>query len=427
MLGKATTRTALGEFIRDLRKGCSLDSGRTPTQEQFQTEVLKYTKKTQYISKIEAGLIKNPDSDFIMLLAEYSGKNADELLRLNQDDAKETVASRKLKLSFGHCLWAAPIYMASKSGDTSFNITSIGQDETPLSASEIIKALEQEDIDVAVIPFDAIPEEDHQFLRLATIVDSSTGCTFICKKEDLEKQHNKPQGTKWLGKFIQSKNNEYKNKGTGVRIFVEENTVSMKYLKDAMTHTIDAHDPTDEVLTEDDVKWSESISKLKNKSFRELEDDCKEDYQAALLGIIAWEPHASWVKRNSTDVELIKIPLHFEPRDKLREKRLTFDVIVRSKIEQDVERFRKLRIELWELILELRRCVTKINKWQFISDALSDLKAIAEYFDLLDTNENEKAALKDILEELKKINFRVTCDPLALEQFYFITDEVNKR
>jgi hypothetical protein len=64
------------------------------------------------------------------------------------------------------------------------------------------------------------------------------------------------------------------------------------------------------------------------RTFRQLHEDC-EKAGGELIGILTWEPHASWLKRMSKGEELKRVPLVLSPEPPWgRPRHLTYEVVV---------------------------------------------------------------------------------------------------
>lgn len=341
--------------------------------------------------------------------------------------------SPTLRLVFGHCTWAAPIVLALANGhirDVNLLTASFAPaddaDElvwwshveferlrdpdatvevpTPrrelkipldpgaappvplaeekkvlatISARRALRLLELGKAEMAVIPASIINREDPLDV-LATIVDSATGCTFIsrhpCQSDD-HKDSQTTQDAMSTSELAQSLGIHFKGltsldgSSTGnprPMIAAESRTVAADYLKDIARH-----------LGKEarDLHWSVDTALLQTHSFKELELMCQNDVGGQLLGVVAWEPHASWICHRQ-DPLLLKRLLQLSPSVTCAPLHLTFDLVVHRQSTIPMR-------DLWHIVAGLWKAAGQIRRLDGLHGEPADAHVLCRYFSLL--------------------------------------------
>lgn len=252
--------TRLSEFVSEYR----LQEGLT----QVELERALDIAGPHYVSKVETGRVVRPSRKFIQSMAAKTDRSEQELRSLSREplllDAtqgaeKSGASAAQYRLAFGHCLWGAPIFLAAHRGmvpefsvasysisdsedygsdtpvwiqpeDYDVEVPGPGSQQTrPWSAVKVLDLVEKEIVHVGVVPGNVIWGRgiNQRFLRLGSIVDSTTGCTFICDASKFSVNAN-VLSTRELFDFVSSyvlQNN------TAVRVAVEVGTVADIYLQ----------------------------------------------------------------------------------------------------------------------------------------------------------------------------------------------------
>jgi hypothetical protein len=445
--GPARVATQLGAYIRSIREERGLN------QDEFQDELQKvwptYAKKPQFISKLETGAVQRPeDPSFWDALGKLTGMPREKL------EAMAFVAEGSAKTIFrvvaGHCIWAAPIVLASLEGQLdSFEVCTFewtnenGEEKTPrdfawikprepitkanvpgpnatktnasLSAPEVLELLESgmdhgDRIDVALVPGRLVDENIRSgLLRVGCVVDSWTGCAFVCRERFLDEHlapicSESPHGqlevtSNQLAKALQA---DIANKYAGATVYLEEGTVADRMLREGFRVGQDAFDAIRNRQNKDFAAKQE-FDLLEKKVSVLLK---KKETQRIFAGILTWEPQATWLKTTATNSESIRIiPVKFPIGADGRPTNLTFEVVIRRQdANSDEPRARQFRRSLFEMMKILRDCASRLNQLDSVtlhSDP-SAIEKIGDYFGLTD----DKATLtrsKQLASTLKAI------------------------
>ena len=180
-----------------------------------------------------------------------------------------------------------------------------------------------------------------------------------------------------------------KASGTAVRIAVENGTVADRYLHRTFevaenmlrTRKLGSDDRTQlELLTPNNVRWHCESSSLAHTSFGQLKKACADTENAELLGVITWEPHATWLEaQDEAEEGLKKIPLHFSPDSHGRIPLMSFDLVMLRT--STIDGF--LRAALNKLMQKLWQNATLLTELDGTSLESDPLCRIANYFGLL--------------------------------------------
>ena len=417
-LSPSLRQTSLGVHVRDHRERLKL------TQAEFQKRI--GYEKPQYQSKIEQGSVVTPDPKYLEASREMR-ISVEDLERMHTVLAEALTPSPSLAhhvsansaagkplIYFGHCLWGAPLYLAINKGLCDrFEVASLGKEDsndagrllspTPIaafknfrspasmaddlltmSASTVLEALQADEIIAGALPGNLLADEDYQeeLVSLATLVDSSAGCTLVCDKQTLvEKLGSKSEaldvwedaqqspdgplnnvslGTRQLGVILNSLLLSQQEK-EAIKIGLETNTIAEQFLRDACRHATELRESDTTNLTPGTpfkihhrrLVWHFRNQELKKKGFEELKNECCSKGEEngpvtrQLLGVITWEPHATWLASRSKN--LVKVALNFSPDALGRPKHLSFDIVVsRASFLRSVETNRALRADFIE-------------------------------------------------------------------------------
>jgi transcriptional regulator with XRE-family HTH domain len=422
-------RTLLGKLLRDYR----LKNELTQTELQLRLGC----GGQGYISKVETGLIATPDSDFLAAMAKEVKKDVAELIALSQQPEepevvdqplpKMSVSSHEFRLAFGHSLWGAPIFHATFEGRIpEFAVTSFAKangkggidpsnliwlepgfipsspgpgndDLSALASVDVLTLLRQGKVDVGAIPGNIVPED---FVRIGTIVDSAAGCTLVCTGQQFPQlkeyegfqsnqrgnKNSKVSGTSADSMALETRaladliNNE-KRRDKIARIGVEENTIADEFLRD-----ICDRDPSNKLVLKD-LKWHLRSSELSGKSLSRLRKECAaERHGSDLLGVIVWEPHASWmtiIGESEGDETLRKVPIHFSPSELGRPHHLSYEIVIRgNKIGRMNPKEKELRAAVSNLLYELWDSGNRLNKLRKDSADNGTIEQLAKYYKL---------------------------------------------
>lgn len=413
--GKTARRSKLADFVRDYRAKAGLT--------QAGLACLLGIESLQYVSKLETGRIVVPSKEFLGALATHTGQSVDQLLTLSRRSVaqpaggpswrEDEASDRPVKLVFGHCLWGAPIFLAAHRGMIpQFLVASyalrdepsrsaqpcwIVPDEVavetpgpgatravPWSAVKILDMLEKEEIDLGAIPGNIIWGRGayQRFMRIGTIVDSATGCTFVCKAGTFEVADSL-LSTRDLFKLLLG---YVERHDAEVRIAVEVGTVADTYLCRVL-------DPAEEILklsqqnrglidaaerlSVDRVRWHCESSTLATMSFDALGELCADTEKANLLGVITWEPHASWLHAQDRSRDgVCSIRLHFSPDNRGQLTPVSFDLVMLRTSEIRPP----LRLALIKLMQRLWQNATLLSELDGTSFNQEHLARVGEYF-----------------------------------------------
>ena len=291
-----------------------------------------------------------------------------------------------------------------------------------LSAADVLSLLKTGRADVGAIPGNIVPDD---CIRIGTIVDSAAGCTFVTRlgalkhgaksnssknrrQDHPENQLTRGIETRALAEFI----SEARENGREVRIGIEENTIAHEFLRDICEHSRlspSAVDRKKGPLSVNDLKWTLRSNELATKPFADLEKDCN----AELLGVIVWDPHATWMTMIEEGLE--KIQIHFAPSELGRPHHLSYELVVRSpqmnrvmnpKSKELVSAIRKLMFELWD-------SASRLNSLRDDSADDNLIKQLSEYYRFQTLNETA-ASKKRTLEAVGSILYSVRWDTKGL-------------
>jgi hypothetical protein len=324
------------------------------------------------------------------------------------------------KLVFGHSLWGAPIFEAAHGERIpQFNVTSFAEPDidcsvattklgwiqpnstfpTPrpgsglvaLSAANVVELLRRGEADVGALPGNIVPSD---FIRVGTVVDSVAGCTFVCEDDKFQQwkkrlflqdekvtgQHsggaNRPDtgvvSTSHLAHILQTA----KVPRRGIRVAAEADTVAFRFLQDACQQS---------GLLVKDVRWDFPTKDLAGCGFNEMKRRCHAQEKAELLGVIVWEPHATWMKMvEGEKSHLRKIPLHLTPNRLGRPHHYSYEIVVRDEQLQDRNpRRQELVNAIAKLMYELDVSAERLNGLSWDGADENILKRLAHYYGMV--------------------------------------------
>jgi transcriptional regulator with XRE-family HTH domain len=382
-------QTRLGAFIRDTRSG----KGHT----QAEVEEALGIDKRGYISKLESGVIQRPTDKMLRLLAGYCETEFDTIKAMCETAAQ---ARSVLKMACGYSLWNAPLICAAGEGllpgvqISSFYRRSEGgtissdklrasnldwiapysaaekQDFSslvPLAAADVGRLIYRGDVDIVAMPGNLLREGylKDRLTCVGTVVDTVSGCSLVYPKTSdfADELAGLPNlGTAKLGELL-LKTKDAKGKKR-VRLAAQELTIAAEYIAQAcQAHPgkLDTHD----------VLWHSPAADLAEQGFKQLAKACQKKEEAELLGVITWEPLATWLCQRTGHDVLKTIPLHFVHADELTEPRhLTYEIAISDK---RIGEPAPLRKELYHALAEIMGVaadMAKLLNEQDGSDAL---------------------------------------------------------
>jgi transcriptional regulator with XRE-family HTH domain len=422
---KSQRITALGDFVRKLRK----EKG---WSQKELDEKLGLKNRPGYVSKIETGTLQKPDDDFFVALARLVAKPIDDLKELSarrfspnpgasEPLSRLAASAHPYKIAFGHCIWGAPLVFAVGKGlIPQFETTSFADKDGPvfvnegwmkgamkvpgpfspdpklesLSANNVLRMLERGEVDLAAVPGNVLVDSRLSWLvRVATLVDSASGCSLVCDHsilESLRRQATKRSmdaarhceesedgvSAEDLGQLLVRQHEGDRAKHS--RLALELGTVAEGLLRDALAR-IDAKKAAD-IWWNVVLPFSNSDLALENTMRVAREEYVKGN---AGLGIITWEPHATWTV--TFNPSMSKCPIHFRRGPNGRPTHLTFELVMRRDDANSVEpRSRELRLAIYRLVQHLGDCAERLNRID--TDSLAaDQQAVVlngQYFNL---------------------------------------------
>ena len=424
-LSSRESRSRLSEFVREYR----LEKGLT----QIELERALGIAGPHYVSKVETGRIASPSRKFVKSMAEQTGRSEQELRSLSREPLQQNtqsldqngVSSAPFRLAFGHCLWGAPVFLAAHRGMIpEFSVASYSlqkpedqAESTPAwiqpevydmevpgpgaecarawSAVKVLDLVEKEIVHIGVVPGNVIWGRgiNQRFMRLGSIVDSTTGCTFICDSSKFS-INARVLSTRELFNHISKyvlKNN------TSVRIAVEVGTVADIYLQKIFEHASESHSAENDskeradlskTLLPENMRWHCESGELAHASFNELKKRCFAETGSELLGVISWEPHVNWLETSqSAEASLKKFPLHFSPNGQGQISHMSFDLVTLRTAHFNHE----LRSALIKLMQKLWQNATLLSELDGTGFDTDPVRRVAKYFGFSDIETNDIA------------------------------------
>jgi transcriptional regulator with XRE-family HTH domain len=291
-------------------------------------------------------------------------------------------------------------------------VKSEGKTTVPLSANDVLRWLSEEVIDIAAVPRDLI-RENRDLMRIGTLVDSAAGCILICD-EPLAKSirlgafgasrselpivnakrpaHETHISTNDLLKALRASqpalNDKYasarpdrdkireKSRDITPRIAAEAGTIAMA----ALEKTLDSESRPADLLK---VAWDLPARDLAKSTYWSLDAEVRH----SLAGVVAWEPHAHWLQRNSDlsqspidpENRVACFPLQLSPNELGRPQHLEFDLVILRKNSENP----LLKRVFYDLLWKTWQAATEIG--QMRPGAFhKHLRPLAAYFDLGD-------------------------------------------
>lgn len=328
-----------------------------------------YSEST--LSKVLGGHLA-PGPALVRVIAKYVDLDEAEARRLSQkqDTRSARHLSKKVfRVGFGHCVWAAPLVaVALEERPEGYQFVSFGGGRLPLrphfyppdahanvdyydwkmeqylglgslddlpncktnasgqisySARDILKLLDRSVIDIALVPWSAAASRPYK--RVGTIVDSANGCTLVSPPGVLQFPGNNPGGSEFLDYPPMSTSEfgrrllEASDKDTTYVVYAEPATVALNYamsLKEALgpekqDRLVVRNFSTSDLAASELAQFEKAVGK-----------------QGELLGVIAWDPQATWLKRRSRGA--VSVPLSITHGKWTPPQHLTFDLIHRG-------------------------------------------------------------------------------------------------
>jgi hypothetical protein len=383
--------------------------------------------RPQYVSKIETGAIQLPDGEFLTAFAKLANKPRQELEELARapDEGQRTVHAAPastistrgvVRIGTGHCVWASPVLLAAIEGRLAqFQVCSFKNPSADdglgwiqprqfpssvpgssgfaeglhsLSAVDVLRLLEDGVVDIGFVPGQVVDDNEKKSLyRVGCIVDSWTGCSFVCREKFWPEAKTEATSEDLARKLVELKKNGDDRQPKPMAKYVvalEDKTIAAQILKDGL----DAEWPKEHAGR----LWYEILQDCLNSDFakkdeyRSLENDAQK-VGVELAGIITWEPHATWLCQTTpSQDELKNLPLKFASGKDGRASHLTFELVIRrSDVSSPEPRSQELRRAIVQLMLELRDCAQRLNG---VDRSMMDVdrgavENLGRYFDLI--------------------------------------------
>jgi len=266
-----------------------------------------------------------------------------------------------LRVAFGHCTWAAPLVMAIprlrnyefasfEAGNAPYWISG-GADLgalkypdprpgggafTPMAADRVLELLDSpHDVDVCAVPgrvVTAMPAAHGNKRLVATIVDSGPGCSLsmperaykILRELTFTKNsHRLAYTTAEVACAFRLLQENTGDNATPV-IVAQDGTIAKFYAEEVRQNLQNFQDIR--------VELSIPAADLQDATFGQIEERCNEvaqgDRKRKLMGIISWEPHASWLKKRDRTVHNVLLQLAPPYDQRLAPASFTFDLVV---------------------------------------------------------------------------------------------------
>jgi hypothetical protein len=206
--------------------------------------------------------------------------------------------------------------------------------------------------------------------------------------------NNVSLGTRQLGVILNSLLLSQRE-NAAIKIGLETNTIAEQFLRDACRHATELRESdttnlppgTPFKIHHRRLVWHFRNQELKKKGFEELKNECCSNGEEngpvtrQLLGVITWEPHATWLASRSKN--LVKVALNLSPDALGRPKHLSFDIVVsRASFLRSVETNRALRADFIDLIRVVWRMAKKLNnqtREHYDADLIERLKWYFDY------------------------------------------------
>lgn len=281
-----------------------------------------------------------------------------------------------IRIAFGHCTWAVPLVLAMRDL-VGFEFTSFKSRESgepvwmasgdcnllrdrkypgptdthlvPMSADEILTLLDHDVAQVCAVPGRLVEEGDRAYTLVATIVDSGPGCSYLmdasqhqvlCDLTFSSANSRVAFTTSEIAGAIRLSC----PKSMMPVIIAEQGTVGVSYAQEIEQHL-------GRTLPLRVFQGFQASALQQASSFATIEENMRKRFpNGKLVGIIAWEPHASWLR--SRDEAVRDVLLQYAPRpgfSKTPKTNLTFDLVITDKSRPHA-RVMELVTDLWTLL-----------------------------------------------------------------------------
>lgn len=415
--------TALGQLLKYRRDQAGL------TQQQLEAQL---DAGPSYVSKLETGRLRMPAEDVIAKLADFLDKSVDEIRRLCESNDQPVGAP--CRLVAGYSVWAAPILLAaaeglipgievsclSKIGSSGVRLVSDLEwispgrylDEltprmegiAPLSAADVAELLQREGVEFGALPGNLVRGDRlrDSVLCVGTITDSSGGCSIVCRSEVADelatiagepagsRSGRRSVGTRDLAILLQ--NPKSKSTVGRRRVAAEERTIAAEYVTQACRHITSGR----RRLSRSNVIWDFRAASVAKTNFDEFESRCVQETNDKLLGIIVWEPLATWLTSTGTrpskgkpaNKPLAAIPLHFTPEDGSgRASHLSYEIVLpRRLLAEPTARRQELFLSMERIMTAVAATAARLNNIE--SEPASTLCRLSRMYGFL---QNEKS------------------------------------
>ena len=360
-------RTALGSFVEAWRRERGL------TQGELQ-KALPGQFGDRYVSKVESGQIRRPRKDFLHALATLTRTTVEELNQKALEPAVGTAPTRSTatRVVLGHSLWGVPAVLAAQRGLLSdFLVASIrpldfgdesdeawikldsktssvallNQDPTrhPLSAADVLGALEREDAEIGIVPGDVVKRYSDLLLPVGVIFDGSAGMVWLSPEDEDPAASATRIPTRELGPKL------VKRLSQGpVAVALDEATVAREVFRDIERAGLAERSGTIGLVELEACRWHVSTAELARKDWSDLKDEPGQE----LFGLITWEPLATWICNRSPGAGLWRRQLLAQRGPAEWPRHFTFEVVIRKKDAHDralTNKLERLMSQLWQV------------------------------------------------------------------------------
>ncbi|MGH8655369.1 MAG: hypothetical protein ACREYE_25790 [Gammaproteobacteria bacterium] len=160
-------------------------------------------------------------------------------------------------------------------------------------------------------------------------------------------------------------------------------------------------------LRADRISWHCESSTLARVSFEELKEQCRREQNAELLGIITWEPHASWLRMLETSgTSLLKVPLYFSPDQAGRMKHMSFDLVMLRTATLDDEK-RAALLRLFQKVWQNAVLLSEMDGSSFDTDPLTRIGVYFGFMDKSNAARTSPALLDKVRAAVQGIRYSV--------------------
>lgn len=457
-ISRQPRKTALGAFVRRERLA------RGKTQREFEQLLGIEATHKLYVSKVETGAILQPGEVFLEALAHLTGRPRAEINAMAKGEGEDRGAGAlnqrglaPFKVAFGHCLWAAPLVLARDEDEhLPFHFASARDDIEELytkdqwgnrhyqlteyfSAVQVKERLLKANVELAGLPGDLIKAESKDILSIASLVDSSISCTLLLKQEltgvdaDQIRDGANLKVDEFLRKLL------FQKDGTTCRDRVSGSDPSFPFHLGVMYGTIAQEMLISGIdLLPIDIRkrvGRHLPKRITSEFFRDSAEAKKFWAEPSTIGVLVWEPQATWLQESKGVAEVVankqgwkpvKVKLFFPLGKDGRPRHLSYELAMlkSTAVSEDV-RHRELRASLSSLIDALDRHADFLNQLDDDTPMPPEdkLKVISDYFELGRTGQAQHSdslfPYEQALHAIGEIRYSVKWNPEAIELMQF--------